>query len=56
MLDRGAPSGLAAIFHSRKEQGQPDAASRALEAAGFRAVRTLGDRDGYRFVEGLKVG
>ena len=22
---------------------------------GFRAVRMLGDRDGYRFVEGLKV-
>jgi hypothetical protein len=27
----------------------------ALQAAGFRAVRTLGDRQGYRFIEGLKA-
>jgi ubiquinone/menaquinone biosynthesis C-methylase UbiE len=56
MLESGTPSGLIAKFRGRKEQGQPDAAIRALEAAGFRAVRMLGDRDGYRFVEGLKVG
>ena len=56
MLERGAPSGLAAIFQSRKGEGQGDAAIRALGTVGFRAVRVLGDRDGYRFVEGLKVG
>ena len=27
----------------------------ALEAVGFRAVRTLGDGQGYRFIEGLKA-
>jgi hypothetical protein len=26
----------------------------ALQLAGFIAVRVLGDRQGYRFVEGLK--
>jgi len=56
VLERGTPSGLTAIFHSRKEQGQSDAAIRTLGAAGFRAVRVLGDRDAYRFVEGLKAG
>jgi ubiquinone/menaquinone biosynthesis C-methylase UbiE len=56
VLDKGSPSGLAAIFQPRKEQGSPEATIRALEGAGFRAVRMLGDRDGYRFVEGLNVG
>jgi hypothetical protein len=49
------PSGLTAIFQSRRA---PDAAAsmvKALEAAGFRSVRPLGDRDGYSFFEGLKV-
>ena len=30
-------------------------ATAALEAAGFRPVRLLADREGYRFVEGLKT-
>jgi ubiquinone/menaquinone biosynthesis C-methylase UbiE len=55
VLEKGAPSGLTAIFQPRSEQGRPETTIRALEAAGFRAVRMLGDRDGYRFVEGLKV-
>jgi hypothetical protein len=25
-----------------------------LEGAGFRPVRVLGERDGYRFIEGLR--
>jgi ubiquinone/menaquinone biosynthesis C-methylase UbiE len=55
VLDKGSPSGLTAIFQSRTDQGNPEATIRGLEGAGFRAVRMLGDRDGYRFVEGLKV-
>jgi ubiquinone/menaquinone biosynthesis C-methylase UbiE len=55
VLEKGTPSGLTAIFQSRSEHGQPETTIRALEAAGFRAVRMLGDRDGYRFVEGLKM-
>jgi ubiquinone/menaquinone biosynthesis C-methylase UbiE len=55
VLEKGTPTGLAAIFRSRTEPGA-ETTVRVLEAAGFRAVRTLGDRDGYRFVEGLNVG
>ena len=54
VLDKGTPTGLTAIFQS----GTPvrvETTIRALETAGFRTVRLLGDRDGYRFVEGLKV-
>lgn len=59
VLETGTPSGLGAIFRSRtapsEESGGSNATTRGLEAAGFRAVRTLGDRDNYRFIEGMKV-
>jgi ubiquinone/menaquinone biosynthesis C-methylase UbiE len=55
VIDRGSPSGLRSIFRSRKDSSHLDATVRALEAAGFRAVRLLGDRDGYCFVEGMNV-
>jgi ubiquinone/menaquinone biosynthesis C-methylase UbiE len=35
---------------------QAGGAEGALAAAGFKPVRTLAERDGYRFVEGLKPG
>jgi ubiquinone/menaquinone biosynthesis C-methylase UbiE len=56
VIDRGTPSGLAAIFQSRNNPDVAAASVKALEAAGFRAVRPLGDRDGYSFVEGMKAG
>jgi SAM-dependent methyltransferase len=34
--------------------GQPAAAESTLSDAGFKPVRTLAERDGFRFVEGLK--
>ena len=34
--------------------GQPGGAETMLAAAGFKPVRTLAERDGFRFVEGLK--
>jgi ubiquinone/menaquinone biosynthesis C-methylase UbiE len=43
----GAPSPPAADVQSA-------GAVAALEAAGFKPVRTLAERDGFRFVEGLK--
>jgi ubiquinone/menaquinone biosynthesis C-methylase UbiE len=55
VLERGAATGLKALFQPRTDAG-PETVSGALEAAGFRAVRMLGERNGYRFVEGLKVG
>jgi ubiquinone/menaquinone biosynthesis C-methylase UbiE len=55
VIGKGSASGLAALFQSRKGSDPPDAPEQALQRAGFRAVRMLGDRDGYRFVEGLHV-
>jgi ubiquinone/menaquinone biosynthesis C-methylase UbiE len=56
VIDKGTPSGLAAIFRFRKDPEARALTVKALEAAGFRSVRPLGDRDGYSFVEGIKVG
>jgi ubiquinone/menaquinone biosynthesis C-methylase UbiE len=56
VLDKGTPSGLAAIFQPKREPDAATATVKALETAGFRSVRPLGDRDGYSFVEGLNVG
>jgi SAM-dependent methyltransferase len=54
----GTPkSGISAIF-GRGEEGAPEAASRvileSLGGAGLRAVRTLAERDGMTFIEGMK--
>jgi ubiquinone/menaquinone biosynthesis C-methylase UbiE len=54
VLEKGNPAGLAAIFQPRP--GQSETTIQALGAAGFRAARMLGDRDGYRFIEALKAG
>ena len=56
VIDKGTPSGLTAIFQSRKDPEARALTVKTLEAAGFRSVRPLGDRDGYSFVEGIKVG
>jgi len=58
MLLGSAPrAGLAAIF-SRAQSGPSFASSSrataALEADGFRKVRTLAEREGLVFVEGIK--
>ena len=57
VIEKGTPTGLTAIFRTRKNSNANAAAStvKMLEAAGFRSVRPLGDRDGYSFVEGMKV-
>jgi ubiquinone/menaquinone biosynthesis C-methylase UbiE len=55
VVDQGTPSGLKAIFQSRKGAESTSATIKSLEGAGFRSVRPLGDRDGYSFVEGMNV-
>jgi ubiquinone/menaquinone biosynthesis C-methylase UbiE len=56
VLEAGTQTGFAGIFRVRTQGArEADATSRELEAAGFKAVRILGDRDGCRFIEGLKV-
>lgn len=46
--------GLGAIF-SRTQSGPPFDPQPSLEADGFRFVRLLGEREGLKFVEGLKA-
>jgi SAM-dependent methyltransferase len=57
-LEAGSPTGLRGLFGGARLDPQYEATggtAAALESAGFRAVRTLGDRQGYRFIEGLKA-
>ena len=58
VLEAGSPTGLRALFAGApKHEGQDHTAggtAAGLEAAGFRPVRALGDRQGYRFIEGLR--
>jgi SAM-dependent methyltransferase len=56
-LEAGSPIGLRRLLGkgSRRDEQyeQAGGTARALETAGFRAVRTLGDRQGYSFLEGV---
>jgi ubiquinone/menaquinone biosynthesis C-methylase UbiE len=58
VLETGRQSGMRAIFGGGpKREPQYEAAGgtmAVLQSAGFTAVRELGDRDGYRFIEGLR--
>ena len=58
VLDRGQASGMRAIFRAGPKRdpryvGSGDTAA-ALQAGGFVAVRVLADREGYRFIEGVR--
>lgn len=55
VFERGRPTGLSAVFRSRRIDQAPSGTIAALEAAGFRAVRLLGERDGLRFLEATNV-
>jgi ubiquinone/menaquinone biosynthesis C-methylase UbiE len=55
-LEAGSPPGLRGLLGGAKRDAQYEAAggtAAVLETAGFRAVRTLADRQGYRFIEGF---
>jgi ubiquinone/menaquinone biosynthesis C-methylase UbiE len=55
VLEAGTPTGLRALLGGSKSTDAGQETLRALEKADFRAVRVLGDRQGYRFIEGLKA-
>ena len=55
VIVEGSPRrGLGRWLPARSQPQHPGAAVDALRAAGFRAARPLGEREGYRFAEGLK--
>jgi SAM-dependent methyltransferase len=55
VVEIGAPTGLLASLRGGGQPGPGEPTEQILLAAGFRAVRVLADRDGYRFVEGVKA-
>jgi len=59
MIIGAAPRGGFGALLSRAQSGPPFAASgdagRALQADGFKSVRTLAEREGLVFVEGIKA-
>lgn len=58
VLEAGTPTGIRGIFGGPKRDQQYEKAGgtpSALEKAGFASVRVLGDRQGYRFIEGLRA-
>jgi SAM-dependent methyltransferase len=57
VIEDTAPRGLGAFFHRETDPMYPRSggATHVLEAAGFRGVRTLAERDGQLFVEGIKA-
>ncbi len=58
-IEPGTPSGLSSVFRGAPAaQGAYEGAGgtlAALRQAGFGAVRELGDREGLKFVEGLRT-
>jgi ubiquinone/menaquinone biosynthesis C-methylase UbiE len=57
-LESGSPTGWRSLLGGARPDAEYEAAGgtpAALETSGFRAVRTLSDRQGYRFIEGLKA-
>jgi ubiquinone/menaquinone biosynthesis C-methylase UbiE len=57
-LEAGSPTGLRGLLGGAKSDSDYEAAggtAASLDRAGFRPVRPLGDRQGYRFIEGLKA-
>jgi SAM-dependent methyltransferase len=58
VIEAGPKSGLAGIIKPYRPDASYEAAggsAAALETAGFRPVRLLWEREGYRFTEGLKT-
>ena len=54
VIIEGGARGLTSMLRSRAPMVEPATTVAALSAAGYRAVRPLADREGYRFTEGLK--
>jgi ubiquinone/menaquinone biosynthesis C-methylase UbiE len=54
IIIEGGSRGLAGLLRPRPRLLESAATVTALTTAGFRAARPLGEREGYRFTEGLK--
>lgn len=58
-IEAGPATGLASVFKQQRTNPayeQTGGVVGGLEAAGFKPVRMLAEREGYRFAEGIKSG
>jgi SAM-dependent methyltransferase len=57
IIEAGAAGGLKGLLRHPRDNAYDGSGGvvGALEAAGFRAVRVLADREGYKFAEGVKT-
>ena len=55
VIGAGARRGVGTWLRRPRLNTEPGRASAALSAAGFKAARLLAEREGYRFIEGLKT-
>ena len=56
-IEAGAVTGIKSLIQPRRSDGMYEGRGgvvNALETAGFRPVRLLADREGYKFAEGIK--
>jgi SAM-dependent methyltransferase len=57
-IEPGIVSGIKSLMQPRRHDGAYEGGGgvvSALESAGFRPVRLLADREGYKFAEGIKL-
>lgn len=57
-IEPGTVSGIKSLIQQRRSDDVYEGAGGvvgALENAGFRPVRLLADREGYKFAEGIKL-
>ena len=56
VFEAGTRGGLAALLSTQRGRASdPNATMAALKRGGFHSVRVLADREGYRFIEGLRT-
>jgi SAM-dependent methyltransferase len=54
VIIEGGSRGITSMLRGRTPMTEPETTVAALSTAGYRAVRPLAEREGYRFTEGLK--
>jgi hypothetical protein len=54
VIEKAGGFSLSGLFGAGSSGSRAEAATRALQTTGFRPVRHIAEREGWRFTEGLK--